>query len=100
MTHVIALPCVDLKDPGCVEECPVDCIYEGGRSLYIQPGECVGCGACESVCPVRAIYYEDDLPQEWAVHTEDNSRFFIEILPGRLARSAARMGRPSPERYG
>jgi ferredoxin len=31
----------------CVEECPVDCIYEGERMLYIHPDECVDCGACE-----------------------------------------------------
>ena len=83
MTYVIALPCVDMKDRACVEECPVDCIYEGGRSLYIHPDECVDCGACEPVCPVEAIYYEDDLPEKWAVHTADNARFFTEILPGR-----------------
>ncbi|MDN5929517.1 MAG: ferredoxin family protein [Pseudonocardia sp.] len=82
MTYVIALPCVDLKDLACVEECPVDCIYEGARSLYIHPDECVDCGACEPVCPVEAIYYEDDLPQKWAVHTEDNARFFTDTLPG------------------
>ena len=29
MTYVITQPCVDLKDLACVEECPVDCIYEG-----------------------------------------------------------------------
>ena len=30
MTCVIAEPCIDVKDKGCIEECPVDCIYEGG----------------------------------------------------------------------
>ncbi|WP_240743094.1 indolepyruvate ferredoxin oxidoreductase subunit alpha, partial [Microbacterium sp. K36] len=54
MTYVIALPCVDLKDKACIDECPVDCIYEGERSLYIHPDECVDCGACEPVCPVEA----------------------------------------------
>ena len=29
MTYVIAQPCVDVKDKACIEECPVDCIYEG-----------------------------------------------------------------------
>ena len=82
MTYVIALPCVDVKDRACVEECPVDCIYEGGRSLYIHPDECVDCGACEPVCPVEAIYYEDDLPEQWAIHTADNARFFTDVLPG------------------
>ncbi len=56
MTYVIALPCVDLKDRACVDECPVDCIYEGDRMLYIHPDECVDCGACEPVCPVEAIF--------------------------------------------
>jgi NAD-dependent dihydropyrimidine dehydrogenase PreA subunit len=82
VTYVIALPCVDVKDRACVEECPVDCIYEGARSLYIQPDECVDCGACEPVCPVEAIYYEDDLPPQWSVVLEDNARFFAEPLPG------------------
>ena len=65
MTYVIAQPCVDLKDRACVDECPVDCIYEGKRMLYIHPDECVDCGACEPVCPVEAIFYEDDTPEEW-----------------------------------
>src|SRR4051812_30719587 len=52
VTYVIAEPCVDLLDKSCMEECPVDCIYEGGRMLYIHPDECVDCGACEPVCPV------------------------------------------------
>lgn len=83
MTYVIGLPCVDVKDRACVDECPVDCIYEGGRSLYIQPDECVDCGACEPVCPVEAIFYEDDLPGDMTAHLEDNAAFFTETLPGR-----------------
>jgi NAD-dependent dihydropyrimidine dehydrogenase PreA subunit len=63
MTYVIGLPCVDLKDKTCIEECPVDCIYEGERMLYIHPGECIDCGACEPVCPVQAIAYEEDLSE-------------------------------------
>ena len=83
--YVIAEPCIDVMDRACVDECPVDCIYEGGRSLYINPYECVDCGACEAVCPVLAIYYEDDLPADWTVYAEDNTRFFSEPLPGRAA---------------
>ena len=60
MTYVIAQPCVDIKDRACVDECPVDCIYEGARTLYINAEECVDCGACEPVCPTEAIFYEDD----------------------------------------
>lgn len=87
MTYVIALPCVDIKDRACVDECPVDCIYEGERMLYIHPDECVDCGACEPVCPVEAIYYEDDLPEEWSDYYRANVDFFAEIgSPGGAAK--------------
>ncbi|PZG40951.1 ferredoxin [Spongiactinospora gelatinilytica] len=85
MTYVIAEPCVDELDRACVAECPVDCIYEGARSLYIQPDECVDCGACEPVCPVEAIYYEDDLPRALRPYAPDNAAFFALTLPGRDA---------------
>jgi NAD-dependent dihydropyrimidine dehydrogenase PreA subunit len=83
MTYVIAEPCVDVVDRACVDACPVDCIYEGERALYIQPDECVDCGACEPVCPVFAIFYEDDLPEKWSEYLPDNERFFSKPLPGR-----------------
>ncbi|MDQ2852644.1 ferredoxin [Dermatophilaceae bacterium Sec6.4] len=83
MTYVIGQPCVDVLDRACVEECPVDCIYEGARSLYIHPDECVDCGACEPVCPVEAIYYEDDLPDALHPYLLDNEVFFTETLDGR-----------------
>jgi len=97
VTYVIAEPCVDVLDRACVEECPVDCIYEGERALYIHPDECVDCGACEPVCPVTAIYYEDDLPQQWSIYTADNAAFFTDTLRGRDARlgspgGAAKLG--------
>ena len=98
MTYVIAEPCIDVLDRSCVEECPVDRIYEGARALYIHPDECVDCGACEPVCPVEAIYYEDDVPESWAGFTTDNVRFFTEPLPGAAAPldspgGAAKVGR-------
>ena len=87
MTYVIAQPCVDVKDKSCIEECPVDCIYEGNRMLYIQPDECVDCGACEPVCPVEAIYYEDDIPSQWKDSSKINTEFFIELgSPGGAAK--------------
>ena len=98
MTYVIALPCVDVKDRACVEECPVDCIYEGARSLYIHPDECVDCGACEPVCPVEAIYYEDDFRTVGRPHR--GQRAVLHRYPARLdLRWAARAGRPSSACY-
>jgi NAD-dependent dihydropyrimidine dehydrogenase PreA subunit len=82
MTYVIAEPCIDVKDRACVDECPVDCIYEGGRQLYIQPDECVDCGACEPVCPVTAIFYEDDTPAEWKQFIAINAEFFSDNVSG------------------
>ena len=94
MTYVIGLPCVDVKDRACVEECPVDCIYEGERTLYIHPDECVDCGACEPVCPVEAIYYEDDLPDDQGKFLTINSEFFDSLgSPG----GAARLGPPGTD---
>jgi NAD-dependent dihydropyrimidine dehydrogenase PreA subunit len=87
VTYVIAQPCVDLKDKACIEECPVDCIYEGERSLYIHPDECVDCGACEPVCPVEAIYYEDDVPEQWKDYYKANVEFFDDLgSPGGAAK--------------
>ena len=88
MTYVIAEPCIDVKDKGCVDECPVDCIYEGERMLYIHPDECVDCGACEPVCPVEAIFYEDDVPEQWSAFTAENAKFFDQLgSPGGAAKT-------------
>jgi NAD-dependent dihydropyrimidine dehydrogenase PreA subunit len=83
MTYVIGRACVDVMDKSCVQECPVDCIYEGARSLYINPDECVDCGACKLICRMEAIYYETDLPADQQQHLIDNAAFFSETLPGR-----------------
>ena len=76
MTYVIGPPCIDVKDASCVAECPVDCIYVGGRMLYIQPDECIDCGACEPVCPVEAIYPEAFLPADFKPFGDVNAGFF------------------------
>jgi NAD-dependent dihydropyrimidine dehydrogenase PreA subunit len=83
MTYVIGKGCVDVADKSCVQECPVDCIYEGARTMYINPNECVDCGACKSICRVGAIYWEGDLPDEQLAHLGDNAAFFDQPLPGR-----------------
>ena len=57
MTYVIALPCVDVKDRACIDECPVDCIYE------------------------------DDLPGQWKDYYRANVEFFDEVgSPGGAAK--------------
>ena len=83
MTYVITETCIDCVHRSCVKECPVDCIYEGARALYIQPDECISCGACVPVCPEEAIYHQEDLPDSMRPHIADNASFFTRTLPGR-----------------
>ena len=85
MTYVITRACVDVKHKSCAAECPVDCIYEGDRGMYINAQECVDCGACKLLCEVDAIFYEDDLPESELKFLTDNAAFFSEVLPGRQA---------------
>lgn len=66
MTYVITSACIDVKDQSCVEVCPVDCIHFDetlDAMLYINPEECIDCGACEPACPVSAIFAEEDVPE-------------------------------------
>lgn len=78
MAYVVTLACVDTKDKACIEECPSDCIYEGDRSMYINPDECIECGACEAACPVEAIFFEDDLPESDIDWKDVAEKFFEE----------------------
>jgi NAD-dependent dihydropyrimidine dehydrogenase PreA subunit len=85
VTFAISDACVDVLDLGCVDVCPVDCIYAGGRRAYIHPGECIDCGACIPVCPVDAITGEGYLGPEHSSSLAANLEFFTERLPGRSA---------------
>ena len=74
--YIIAEPCIGKKDAACVAVCPVECIYEGEDMYYINPDECIDCGACEPECPVEAIFADDALPEKWASFVEKNRNFF------------------------
>lgn len=68
MTHIITSLC--LRDSGCVEVCPVECIV-GGKPIdewpwfYIDPDTCIDCGACIPECPYEAIFPEDEVPSSY-----------------------------------
>ena len=84
MAYVIAEPCIGTKDTACVDACPVDCIhpkkdedaYATAELLYIDPVECIDCGACVPVCPVSAIFALDDLPEKWSDFTARNAAYY------------------------
>lgn len=82
MAYVITPACT--KEATCVDVCPVDCIhptpdergYETVKQLYINPSECIDCGACETSCPVNAIYVESAVPRQWRQAIEVNASVF------------------------
>ena len=76
MPYVITEACINTKDKACVDVCPVDCIYEGEQQLFINPDECIDCGACEPECPVEAIFADDSVPEQWQSYTKKNAEFF------------------------
>ncbi len=79
MPFVITEPCIDTTDQACVSVCPVDCIhFEQGvdRMLYINPAECIDCGACQPACPVSAIFPEGDVPAASQKFIEINSLWY------------------------
>ena len=84
MPFIIAEPCINTKDSACVDVCPVDCIhptkneaeFEAATQLYINPVECIDCGACEPACPVEAIFEQEALPDKWKSFIEVNSAYY------------------------
>ncbi|HEV8615140.1 MAG TPA: 4Fe-4S binding protein [Methylomirabilota bacterium] len=76
MAYVIAEPCIGVKDASCLAACPVNCIYRADEQLYINPDECIDCGACDPVCPVNAIFPEGELPKKWRPYVDKNAAFF------------------------
>ena len=91
MTYLIAEACVDVVDRACVDECPVDCIYEKPGAVP-PPRRVRGLRAWQPACPVEAISYQDDLPAQWSAFTADNARFFTEPLPGQAGPLSSAVG--------
>ncbi len=79
MTYVVGEPCVNCKYGDCVTDCPVDCFYQAPESLYINPDECIDCGQCLPLCPVEAIFVDDDGPANADLYTNKTPEEYIEL---------------------
>ena len=78
MTYTIIDACVGVKDASCVAVCPVDCIIaaDADPMMFINPSECIDCGACVPECPVNAIFAEDEVPADQKQWTPLNGDYF------------------------
>lgn len=95
MAYVITEPCVSTCDTASVKVCPRDCIHgpvkpeelealsaDARRArvqklqLFIDPAVCISCGLCENECPVRAIFSENEVPEQWRDYIALNAEFF------------------------
>lgn len=82
MAYIIVDTCT--KDEHCIETCPVNCIhptkdepdFETAPQLYVNPVECIDCGACVPVCPTTSIFVLEELPEEYKSFVEKNAAHF------------------------
>lgn len=73
MAHVVTEPCVGCKYTDCVVVCPMECFYGDERQLYIDPDDCIDCGACVPECPAQAIFQDTDVPPQWTGYIQLNA---------------------------
>jgi len=76
MAFVVTGNCKGCRFTDCVAVCPVECFHSDDEMLFIDPDECIDCGACVPECPVEAIYDETELPddmQEWKATNADKA---------------------------
>jgi NAD-dependent dihydropyrimidine dehydrogenase PreA subunit len=82
MAYLITDTCT--KDEHCIETCPVNCIHPTKDEadfatvpqLYVNPAECIDCGACVPVCPTGAIFVLEELPAEAQGFIAKNAAYF------------------------
>ena len=102
MAYVVAEPCIGNKKRACSEVCPADAFYEHndkslnekvGRPaskdgddgmLFINPNDCLHCGACESECPNEAIFEDNSVPEKWSEYVGMPTKIISSISPEEL----------------
>ena len=78
MAFVITQPCIGEMNAACIDVCPADCIKkdEVSGQAFIDPDECIDCAACESACPVDAIFAQDAVPAQWVSFIDLNKQHY------------------------
>ena len=95
MPYVITESCAGTCDTACVDVCPKDCIQGPvaleqirlvaradrphalpGLQLYIDPEDCIDCGACVPECPADAIFEASEVPARSLPSIAANAAFF------------------------
>ena len=79
MTTVVTENCQKCRFTDCVAVCPVECFHYDDEMLYIDPEVCIDCAACITECPVKAIFEEDDLPEDQHQWIEINATKAIDL---------------------
>jgi NAD-dependent dihydropyrimidine dehydrogenase PreA subunit len=82
MAYVITDSCI--KDSLCVDVCPTDCIhpkqdepgFETATQFFVDPAECIDCGACIPACTSDSILAVDDVPEDKKGFIEANAAYF------------------------
>jgi ferredoxin len=108
MAYVVTKACLGAKNRACVLVCPVDCFYDIRKIKYndmfnvpmdgqdgdpevgmlmINPDECISCGACESECPVNAIYEDSAVPDECLEFVKINEEETVNMSAEELDRT-------------
>ena len=50
--------------------------FDSEKMLYIDPEECIDCGACVPECPVEAIFPEEEVPEQWQKYIDINYQWY------------------------
>jgi ferredoxin len=80
MTFIVTENCKRCRFTDCVAVCPVDCFHADDEMLYIDPDECIDCGACVPACPVEAIFALDETPEKWTSFIPLNAQYYEKIV--------------------
>jgi ferredoxin len=84
LTYVVTGNCQRCRFTDCITACPVDAFHADDEMVYINPDDCIDCGACEPLCPVHAIHEDraiekDASLQQWTEINKRNAPALVKI---------------------